>query len=37
MIFYERLPDYDSGNVARDQSREIVNYNKYTKRKICIS
>ena len=27
----------DSGNVARDQSREIVNYNKYTKRKMCIS
>ena len=27
----------DSGNVARDQSREIVDYNKYTKRKIYIS
>ena len=27
----------DSENVARDQSREIVDYNKYTKRKIYIS
>ena len=27
----------DSRNVARDQSREIVDYNKYTKRKIYIS
>ena len=27
----------DSGNVARDQSREIADYNKYTKRKIYIS
>ena len=27
----------DSENVARDQSREIVDYNKYTKRKMYIS
>ena len=27
----------DSGNVARDQSKEILNYNKYTKRKMYIS
>ena len=27
----------DSENVAMDRSREIVNYNKYTKRKMYIS
>ena len=27
----------DSENVARDQNREIVDYNKYTKRKLYIS
>ena len=27
----------DSEKVARDQSREIVDYNKYTKRKMYIS
>ena len=27
----------DAENVARDQNREIVDYNKYTKRKMYIS